>query len=190
MKHGHLRISRSINVSLSIFLIAICVSALGPGIASVSAQSADPLTTVLEQVGMTPDDLTFDYADMSNYGGDEFVLPLFRTFHRHPLRIPYYVDFHANWLLGNWRNTSGVIGFCSQRIAEGSRRGLIGDPLEKYQAAADTLTLDALLDTLATVADWDSPVRLSETQIRQWQSLPGTVRLAAKAILYAAADAY
>ncbi|HUU45565.1 MAG TPA: hypothetical protein VM118_07490 [Acidobacteriota bacterium] len=169
--------------------IAAAVVVLTMNTASV-AQTPDPLATVLAQVGMTADDLTFDYDDMSNYGGDEFVLPLFRTYHRHPLRIPYYVDFHADWLLGNWRNASGVIGFCSQRIDEGSRRGLIGDPAEKYRLAADSLTFNQVLDSLAVIAGWSGSFNMTAANQERWAGLPPLLRHAVAAIIYAAADTY
>jgi hypothetical protein len=41
-------------------------------------------------VGIEPEDVTFDEADMSNFGGDGFVLALFQMLHQHPFRIRYY----------------------------------------------------------------------------------------------------
>ncbi|MEW5875059.1 MAG: hypothetical protein AB1752_07770 [Candidatus Zixiibacteriota bacterium] len=124
-----------------------------PLVANLSAWAQnDPWAEVLAKVNLTPGQVTFDYADMSNYGGDEFVLPLFEVYHRHPFRMPYYVDFHANYLMDNWRDLSGVVGFCSQRIDEGSRRGLIGNPLDAVRARADSMDLRTALGALTKAA--------------------------------------
>jgi hypothetical protein len=154
------------------------------------AAAADPWARVLAQVGMKPEDVTFDYSDMSNYGGDEFVLPLFQTLHQHPFRIPYYADFHANWLINNWKNPSGVIGFCSQRIDEGSRRGLIEDPMVVYRKKIAWLSPADALDSLAIVAGWRGWQPLSGELFDNVASLPEVTRQALTGIICAAADAY
>jgi hypothetical protein len=153
----------------------------------VRAQNPDPLAKVLAQVGMTPDDLTFDYDDMSNYGGDEFVMPLFQTFHKNPLRIPYYVDFHAEWLLDNWNDPSRVVGFCSQRIGEGSRRGLIGDQIETYRNGGDSLGLAGVFDSLSRVLTGWHPPTEDESAFTQ---LSAPVQEVIATILLAALDTY
>jgi hypothetical protein len=179
------------------FLIAAtvavaCASPSSPVSAqtSATAPAADPWSRVLGQVGMKPEDVTFDEADMSNYGGDEFVLPLFQTLHQHPFRIPYYADFHANWLINNWKNPSGVIGFCSQRIDEGSRRGLIEDQMVVYRKEIAWLAPADALDSLAIIAHWAGWKRISGVTFDNLASLPTVTKRAITAVVYAAADTY
>lgn len=152
-------------------------------------ESVDPWARVLSQIGMKPEDVTFNAADMSNFGGDEFVLPLFRTLQLTPFRIPYYADFHASYLVGNWRNSSAVAGFCAMRINEGSRRGLIEDPMTVYRKEVEQFSPSDALDSLAVVADWRGWHGVSGDTLANLLSLPSPTMRALTAVIFASIDA-
>ncbi|MBI5868222.1 MAG: hypothetical protein HZB43_08050 [candidate division Zixibacteria bacterium] len=180
-----------LRLGLSVLILALLAgNAFPQALPPPANESVDPWARVLTQVGMKPDDVAFDASDMSNYGGDEFVLPLFKTLHQHPFRIPYYADFHAGYLLSNWKNPSAVLGFCSQRINEGSRRGLIGDPLTVYRKYVEEFNPSDALDSLAIVADWRGWHSLSGDTLTNLLTLPGPTKCALTAIIFAAMDAY
>ena len=61
---------------------------------------AHDIETALAEVGLTKAGLSFDYGDMSNYGGDKFVLPLFYTLHSSPFKLETYANSFRNNLLG------------------------------------------------------------------------------------------
>ncbi|MFC1475793.1 hypothetical protein ACFLQW_02175 [Candidatus Zixiibacteriota bacterium] len=116
---------------------------------SVAGQVFDPLNQVLGQVGLERETLTFDTDDMSNYGGDEFVLPLFEVLQHRPLKIPYYTDSYTKFLAESGNQMREVISFASLRLAEGSRRALIGSSLDPILAQVrDGVDLYAAIDTL------------------------------------------
>ena len=96
-----------------------------------AGEKEDPFEKALRAVGLTKESLKFDYYDMSNSGGDEFLLPLFTLYHQNFFKIPYYTSNFKNYLALNSRSLKNLIGFASLRVDEGVRRGLVGDPLEE-----------------------------------------------------------
>ena len=96
-----------------------------------AGEKEDPFEKTLRAVGLTRETLKFDYFDMSNFGGDEFLLPLFTLYHQNFFKIPYYTSNFKNYLASNSRSLKNLIGFASLRIDEGVRRGLVGNPLEE-----------------------------------------------------------
>ena len=55
-----------------------------------SGGNPDPFSAALAEIGLTRETLTFDYADMANYGGDKYALPLFYTLHSNPFKVEHY----------------------------------------------------------------------------------------------------
>lgn len=152
----------------------------------VSGQVFDPLNQVLGQVGLDRERLTFDTYDMSNYGGDEFVLPLFEALQHRPLKIPYYTDSYTEFLDKSGRRMQDAISFASRRLAEGSRRALIGSSLDPVLAqVSGGLGLYAAIDTLHArlgvgQSDWRSSAtgRLEQVPVAL-QDIAAVVTLAA-----------
>jgi hypothetical protein len=91
----------------------------------------DPFDKALKAVGLTKETLKFDYYDMSNFGGNEFLLPLFTLYHQNFFKIPYYTSNFKNYLASNSRSLKNLIGFASLRVDEGVGRGFVGNPLEE-----------------------------------------------------------
>jgi len=112
-----------LTVASSLLAIQSCCDSTG-------ARTGDPFDTALAKVDLTKDELTFDYGDMSNFGGDKFVLPLFYTLHSDFFKIENYSKAFEQSVTRNAGSLKNLIGFSSIRLDEGVRRGLIGDPLE------------------------------------------------------------
>ena len=100
-------------------------------------KEVDPFDMALEEIGLSKETLTFDYGDMSNYGGDKYVLPLFYTMHSSPFRVEHYCKVFRDDLLDNCESVAWLAAFGSSRIGEGVRRGLIGNPLDWIKPLAD-----------------------------------------------------
>ena len=61
------------------------------GLLGAVAHAEDAIDKALAQIGLTKETAVVDKAGMRNFGGDEFVMPLFTTLHDNPYRIPDYV---------------------------------------------------------------------------------------------------
>lgn len=155
----------------------------------VSGQVFDPLDQVLGQVGLDREQLTFDVYDMSNYGGDEFVLPLFKVLQHRPLKIPYYTDSYQQVLDRSGRRMQDIISFASLRLAEGSRRALIGNSLDTVLAQVRSgVDLYAAIDTLhARLGARGSEWRASVTG--RLEDVPAPLQNVAAVVVLAAAEA-
>jgi hypothetical protein len=93
------------------------------------AAGQEPWDAALGAVGLTRETFGFDYADMSNYGGDKYVVPLFYVLQGNPFKIePYVRSFRAD-LLAGCGTLAGPVTFGERRVDEAVRRGLIADPI-------------------------------------------------------------
>ncbi|MGD9401302.1 MAG: hypothetical protein PVF95_03420 [bacterium] len=123
--------------SLTLMLLALLVFTFAlPGRAYVEKE-VDPFDMALEEIGLTKETLTFDYGDMSNYGGDRYFLPLFYTLHSSPFKVEHYSKVFRDGMLENCESLAWLVAFGSSRINEGIRRGLIADPLDSVRPLAD-----------------------------------------------------
>lgn len=103
----------------------------------VQAQpNSDIFDEALFQVGLTKETMRFDYDDMSNFGGDQFLLPLFTTLHRNPFKIPEYTRVFKDAIANQAGSLENLLVFASLRLREGIRRNLIGDPIEACRKQA------------------------------------------------------
>ncbi|MGB2696832.1 MAG: hypothetical protein WBD28_03100 [Candidatus Zixiibacteriota bacterium] len=91
----------------------------------------DPIERALKEVNLTKATCKFDRLDMKNFGGDEFVLPVFTILHSDFFKIPTYTNEFKNAVAKNSNSLKELIGFSSRRVDEGVRRGLISNPLEE-----------------------------------------------------------
>lgn len=96
----------------------------------------DAWDRVLGAVGLTKQTAHFDSLDMGSYGGGDFVLPYFTAMHGDPLRIPFYSRMIRQSALSAMPSAGKLVMLGSDRIDEGVRRTLIGDPLERATKAA------------------------------------------------------
>jgi hypothetical protein len=123
-------------VAISILAI-LSVFGLASSVDSYVEKEIDPFDMALEEIGLTKETLTFDYGDMSNYGGDRYFLQLFYTLHSSPFKVEPYSKVFRDGLLGDCESVAGLVAFGSSQVDEGVRRGLIGDPLESVKALSE-----------------------------------------------------
>jgi len=169
-----------------LFLLFIMLLVVPPA----AGQVFDPLNEVLAQVGLDREGLTFDFYDMSNYGGDEFVLPLFSLMQHKPLKIPYYTDFYMSFLDRSGQKMQEVISFASRRIAEGSRRGLIGSNLDSVLARVERgMDVLAAIDTLHARLSVDLSEDWRSSAVGRLEQVPHSLRDVAAVIVLTAAEA-
>ncbi len=170
---------------LSIITAAIQLSCLEPS----QNMRRDPFALALERINLEREDLTFDYGDMSNYGGDKFSVPLFYTLHSDFFKLEPYAQSFKQSLKRAPDQMHTLIAFGSQRINEGVRRGLISDPINDILPlleASDPL-YDAI-DKLHKVTGKPLAARDSASISNESQRLPSELRKAAAAVIYASID--
>jgi hypothetical protein len=150
---------------------------------------ADPFATALEAVGLTRETFTFDYADMSNYGGDKYALPLFYTLQAHPFKVEPYTRTFREYLLTNSDQIAPMISFASLRLDEGIRRGLIASPLERVEPllAASEPLYEAVRE-LETFHGRPLGRGTDESLRREAARVPRRVQRAAAALIYTSID--
>lgn len=121
----------------AMILILILLSS-NPVYSQDSTGTGDPFDVALEAVGMTKDQVTFDYGDMANFGGDKFVLPLFYTLHPAPFKVETYLKVFRQDLLKHCNRIFNLTASGSQRQGEAVRRGLISSPLDRVNPILDS----------------------------------------------------
>ncbi len=121
------------------------------------SMSKNPFDKALGRVGLTRQTMTFDYGDMSNFGGDKFAVPLFYTLHSDFFKIEHYTNNFKQSVKRNSDNLQNLIGFASSRLNEGVRRGLIGDPLDSIYPLLDQP--DPLANAITSLLEWQDGFR-------------------------------
>jgi len=157
---------------------------------SFAGEKEDPFEKALKTIGLTKETLKFDYYDMSNFGGDEFLLPLFTLYHQNFFKIPDYTFAFKNYLATNANSSKNLIGFASLRVNEGVRRGLIDNPLEvnlKKITSQEPLfeSIDSLFVKMGK--------KLSSTELKKLkkmtQEVPQEIAQQAALLIYTSIDA-
>ena len=154
-----------------------------------TSPTADPWETALNAVGLTKSTLTFDYGDMSNYGGDKFVLPLFYTLHSAPFKVETYSKLYRDGLLRSGRSTRALTAFCSGKVDENVRRGLIGNPLDsiKPKLSAEYPLAEAIIAFEKNYAIAIDQTKREDLKKRSAE-LPRELQEMAALIIYSAID--
>jgi len=119
-----------------IFFLTIIALTFSGG--AFAQQITDPFETALNEVGLTKKTCKFDRLDMKNFGGDEFVLPIFTILHSDFFKIPTYTEEFEKAVAKNSHSLKELVGFASRRVDEGVRRGLISNPLEENLKKSDS----------------------------------------------------
>jgi hypothetical protein len=114
--------------ALSIIAILLFTFPLRSSVSSV-VNNEDAWERVLSAAGLTKETCRFDFPDMANWGGDEFLLPYFHAMHADPLRIPFYARIMRQNALAAAPNAGDLVMLGGARINEGTRITLLGDPL-------------------------------------------------------------
>jgi hypothetical protein len=168
--------------------LVVCLSVTA-GASADPLFDSDPFATALGAIGLTRETFTFDYADMSNFGGDRYVLPLFYTLQSSPFKVEPYTSTFREYLLANSGDIAPVVAFASQRLDEGVRRGLIASPLERIEPllARQEPLYEAIRD-LETFYGRDLSRSADQSLRRRAARVPGEVQKAAAAVIYASID--
>jgi hypothetical protein len=119
-------------------LTAIAFLLFAPAFAA--AQDFSLFDSALAQVGMTHEDVRFDQDEMATWGGDRWRLSYFTMFHKNPFKLPKYGQMNLEAFTADCGNITNLVANAGRKIDCPVRRGLIGDPLEKYiRKATDTI---------------------------------------------------
>lgn len=101
-----------------------------------SAQDLPLIDSALAQVGMTHADVRFDQDEMATWGGNRWRLTYFTMLHQNPFKLPKYGAVTLEALASAGGNIASLVADAGRKIDCPVRRGLIGDPLEKYTQTA------------------------------------------------------
>jgi hypothetical protein len=111
---------------------------------------ADAFDDALAQVGLSKDTARFNLLDLQNYGGGDYRLPFFDSLHLDPWRVPFVVGTLRRDAIQNAGGAATLLSSASLRLAEGTRRTLIGDPTEVQKRRAEAFT-QPLYEAIAAV---------------------------------------
>jgi len=103
----------------------------------------------LEALGWAPQDVRLDPLEMGLFGGDRYVIPVFRAWTQRPFVIPWDVEVFQRSSLAAVHRPADLLVVAATRIGHGVRRGLVGDPAAELAASLDAA--DPLGDALARV---------------------------------------
>jgi len=158
---------------------------------ALAQQMTDPFERALNEVGLTKETCKFDRLDMKNFGGDEFVLPVFTILHSDFFKIPLYTQEFENEVAKNSNSLKDLVGFASRRVDEGVRRGLISNPLEEnLKRAQSPQALHQAILLLCSKMDQDLSADAAEGLKVMTSLVPGDVGQNVALLIYTALDSY
>lgn len=127
----------AVNFALALALtttaVAQSIPARGDGL-----PQAELIDSTLAQVGLDREQFKFDQDEMAGWGGDSWRLSYFTMLHKNPFKLPKYADLNVAQIKTDISNITSLTAFCGRKVDQPVRRGLIGDPLEKYTKFPDT----------------------------------------------------
>lgn len=128
----------------SVFSFVAVLLLLLPG-RTTSANDQPPmpdtahLAEALAQIDLSLSDVQFEQDEVATWGGDPWRLTLFDLFHRHPFKLPLHSALIRESLILSADNPAALLARAGRYIDQPIRRGLIGDPLDKYLNIPDSL---------------------------------------------------
>jgi hypothetical protein len=162
--------------------ILLSIAAQASRFEDLAGRSAEPIAAALAQVGLTPEEVTFDFADMGFYGGDRYRLQAFDAFAGNPWKIPGYVETFRRSAFENAANPGKLMQVAQGRTGNAVRLGLIGDPLEPYIARADALPAgEAMVDSIKGLYQYLGDDLSADEQSYLTQTVPTVPEPVAKA---------
>ncbi len=160
-----------------------CLSAFGPG------ASEPPFDEALALGGLTTETARLDAEAMKLMGQDEFVPAAFEVYHQNPFRIPTYTRSLRGALTAPAVAPSDLIATGGRYLSEGTRRTLIGNPLEKVEAAATKPgALASSLRAVYAAAGKRFPSGLERGVRKAEEALPKCVSQAAALVILQTVD--
>lgn len=118
--------------------IIVAVLLLVP-LSTAFSQDLSLFDSALAPVGMTHNDVHFDQDEMATWGGDQWRLSFFTMLHQNSFKLPKYGQMTLEALTTECGNITALVTDAGRKIDCPVRRGLIGDPLEKYINPKDSL---------------------------------------------------
>lgn len=97
----------------------------------------DAFDRALAQVGLSRASARFHPLDLQLYGGGEYRLPFFDSLHHDPWRAPFTMEVMRRDCLQHAHQAAQLLSTASGRLAEGTRRTLLGDPTEAMRRQAE-----------------------------------------------------
>ena len=97
--------------------------------------------TALAQVGMTADDVRFEADEVETFQGHPWRLSHFSLYHRNPFKLPEHAGLEVETFRATGNDITRLLSRAGAFIDRPIRRSLIGDPLEPYLVAKDTVPL-------------------------------------------------
>ena len=153
---------------------------------------ANVFRNALSQVGITPDEVTFDLGDRNIWGGDKYRLRFFDTLIDNPFKIRKYLPTIADSAFTNADNLPMLLASAQSRLNQGIRLGLVSDPLETYKKKVeDTLPENYLLDSIGALYDYAGQALSNGERsfiIQKSATIPPELAKATALILYALPD--
>lgn len=166
----------------SLTLLLLCSAAQASRFDDLAGPAASSIASALAQVGLAPEEVTFDFADMGFYGGDRYRLHTFDALAGNPWKIPGYVETFRRSAFENAANPGKLMQVAQGRTGNAVRLGLIGDPLEPYMAKADKLPArEALVDSIKGLYQYLGEDLSADEQAYLTQSVPTVPEPVAKA---------
>ncbi|UCC44454.1 MAG: hypothetical protein JSU65_00545, partial [Candidatus Zixiibacteriota bacterium] len=125
-------------------LTVFCMSVLATAWSLQAQEALNLFDSALAQVGMTADEVRFDYDELATWGGDRFRLNYFTLFHKNPFKLPRHGELILNSFADNVTNPTALVARGSRMIGYPIFRGLIGDQLSAYMEYPDSVSVPSI----------------------------------------------
>lgn len=181
---------RKTHVLVSTFF-AVCCLFFTSSLRGQDQPPGDAWDQVLAAAGLTKATCRFDQADMALYGGADFRLSYYDDLHDDPLRIPSHAKILRANLLASASAPADLVTYCGIRVGYGTRRTLIGDPLDAaVKASAEPGALLKAIQAVHAAAGTPMTAPQQAACRAQIGRVPADVQRQAALMLYVERDAY
>ena len=143
------------NRAITVILIVVTILAVGSAQAKTTGylpEQSELFLRALSQVGLTPEEVRINSADLGLWGGDRYKLKLLSMFCDNPWKISPYTRSLSSGLLANAGNLGTLMTSAHSRLDAGVRLGLVGDPLADTRKRVDELQGECLATALSELA--------------------------------------
>lgn len=152
--------------------LAVCL--LLSSLSFSQGPSDELLNEALGKAGLSVESAQFDLAGLRFINHDEFVPETFRSYFENPFEIPAYAGILKHQVMAQIGSASSVVEICAGHLNRGTRRKLLGNPIERLieRAQSPNALADAIKAVYAEESapdDWD--VRLVPAPVQQQAAL-------------------
>ncbi|MEZ5337082.1 MAG: hypothetical protein R3F46_02365 [bacterium] len=135
----------------------------------------------LGEVGLSPEDVRINAADLALWGGDKYRLSTHEFIYDNPWKTSAYTRSLTNGLLQNSGNLGSLVTSGFTRLDCGVRLGLVGDELAAERARVEELGADCLAVALSELNGSEADQASLQAE---HASLPLEVKQAAALVLF------